>query len=229
MKAICIKTSVVALLIAMTQPVHSNTTDVRAMVAFEIERHGPAGLMTGKATERLVQSWVVEMNLRTNGKLSHLNPLESNMDGRLQKNKYQIYRGEGDCKAQARAKVESHVDGIYDDWMGAVEYTEVKKGRETLLDPGLCHAFTLVKDVTTGRIWGSVNFGLTSVYAISTRASRGSQTQRSEGRLTLKWHEGTEWIAKRLLHMNEEGKDGANIPLANGYANVGIKWKLNFL
>ena len=92
-------------------------------------------------------------------------------------------------------------------------------------DDTSCPLVQVVLDTRNGRLWTSLGMAMREVQGVTVRSEKGRTPQRSEGRHSLRWHEGEDWIAKRLSNLNAGGEDRTKLPAGGGQVEVRMRWR----
>lgn len=140
---------------------------------------------------------------------------------------YLLFTGQTDCKLALQAKIDSRVEGSFNDVQGVVRYTETQRGESTVRDSALCGLFQVVLHPRSGRVWLGIPTLRPETVGITLREESGHPTRRTEGRITLKWWETDGALRQRLLNLNEQGSDVLKAPAGDGSAELRMSWKFS--
>lgn len=138
---------------------------------------------------------------------------------------YLMFFGRAGCQLETTVKIDSRVEGSFQDVQGTVPYTETAQARQTRRDDTLCPLLQAVLDQRTGRLWTHV-MAVDAAPGVQVRSERGRAPQRSEGPLSLRWMEADSWLQQRLSQLSDGGEDRTQVPAAGGGRTEAVlRWR----
>lgn len=138
---------------------------------------------------------------------------------------YLVFYGVPACGLQLSARIDERTKGSYNDVQGVIHTAETAQGQETRRDDVWCPSLMAVLDARNGRVWASLSLVPRDVMGVSTRDEGHRQHQRREGRISLRWWEADDWVARRLLQLSASGQDQARLPAGQGQAEIKMSWR----
>lgn len=138
---------------------------------------------------------------------------------------YLHFSGRAACGLDVATKIDERIEGSFNDVQGVVPFTETTQAEGRVRDDTSCPLVQVVLDTRNGRLWTSLGMAMRGVQGVTVRSEKGRTPQRSEGRHSLRWHEGEDWIAKRLSNLNAGGEDRTKLPAGGGQVEVRMRWR----
>lgn len=138
---------------------------------------------------------------------------------------YLHFSGRAACGLDVATKIDERIEGSFNDVQGVVPFTQTTQAGARVRDDVACPLVQAVLDTRTGRLWTNLGMALRDVPGVTVRSEKGRAPQRSEGGHALRWHEGQDWITKRLSNLNAAGEDQAKLPAGGGQIEVRLRWR----
>jgi len=140
---------------------------------------------------------------------------------------YLHFSGRAACGLDVATKIDERIEGSFNDVQGVVPFTETTQAEARVRDDTACPLVQVVLDTRNGRLWTSLGMAMRDVPGVTVRSEKGRAPQRSEGRHSLRWHEGQDWVAKRLSNLNAGGEDQARLPAGGGQIELRMRWRFD--
>ena len=137
---------------------------------------------------------------------------------------YLMFTGRASCKLEANIRIDSRVEGSFNDVQGVVPFTETAQAQQTRRDDVYCPMLQVVLDQRSGRVWTHV-MAIDSAQGVQVRTEKGRAPQKSEGPLPLRWMEAEKWVQQRLTNLSASGEDKVRLPVSGGQAEATMRWK----
>lgn len=138
---------------------------------------------------------------------------------------YRLFQGRAGCPLDLRIRVDLRIEGHFADVQGNVPFTQTARADEALRDGQRCPLLQAVLDVRDGRLWTNVVDAVPPPRGVHERAERGRRPQRSDGEVTLRWHEAEAWLRQRLTRLTTAGEDRVQVAAPGGRTEVKLRWR----
>jgi len=139
---------------------------------------------------------------------------------------YLMFTGRAGCRLETTVKIDSRVEGSFNDVQGVVPFTDTAQAQQTRRDDTLCPLLQVVLDQRNGRLWTHVMV-VDSAPGVQVRSEKGRAPQRSEGPVSLRWVEAAPWLQQRLANLSVAGDDKVRVPTSGGQAEASMHWRFD--